>query len=141
VSLAAALANQGATSPPPAPNTEAPTARLGDRVEDVYFPNWGGVFHAVATGQRVDKINGRRAVTVFYDLNGKRVAYTIVAEPALAEPNADVTRVNGIELRTLKINGRTVVTWRRDDHTCVLSGPGVSPHQLQRLAGWSKVDE
>ena len=66
------------------------------------------------------------------------VAYTIVGVPALSQPKASVTRTNGVELRTLKINGRTVVTWRRDGHTCVISGPGVSATDLQRLAAWSE---
>ena len=66
------------------------------------------------------------------------VAYTIVGVPALSQPKASVTQKNGVELRTLKIDGRTVVTWRRDGHTCVISGPGLSATDLQRLAAWSE---
>jgi hypothetical protein len=137
VSLAAALANKGATQPAPTPNPQAPQDRLGNAIQDVYFPNWSRTFHAVATGQRIDTIGGRTAVTVYYRVNGKMVAYTIVGEPALSAPTADVSRLNKVELRTLKVNGHTVVTWRRDDHTCVISGPGVSTHLLQHLAAWS----
>ena len=66
------------------------------------------------------------------------VAYTIVGVPALSQPKASVTQKNGVELRTLKVDGRTVVTWRRDGHTCVISGPGLSATDLQRLAAWSE---
>jgi hypothetical protein len=69
------------------------------------------------------------------------VAYTIVGVPALSQPNATVTQKNGVQLRTLKIDGRTVVTWRRDGHTCVISGPGLSASDLQRLAAWSSPAE
>ena len=43
---------------------------------------------------------------------------------------------NGTELRTLTLNGRQVVTWRRDGDTCVLSGTGVTAAELQKLAAW-----
>jgi hypothetical protein len=44
--------------------------------------------------------------------------------------------LNGVELRTLKLGGRVVVTWRRAGHTCVLSGASVPPGELQQLAAW-----
>jgi hypothetical protein len=76
-------------------------------------------------------------MTVYYDWKGKRIAYTIVAAPALRTPAAQVTHLNGTELRTLKVDGRLVVTWRRAGHTCVLSGAGVPAERLQRLAAWT----
>jgi hypothetical protein len=76
-------------------------------------------------------------VTVYYRWHGKLLAYTIVGAPALSQPSAKVTHLNGINLRTLKLNGRLVVTWRRAGHTCVLSGVGVAPAQLQKLAAWT----
>jgi hypothetical protein len=69
------------------------------------------------------------------------VAYTIVSLPALSQPSANVTQKRGVALRTLSIDGRTVVTWRRDGHTCVISGPGLSTLDLQRLAAWSSPAE
>jgi len=39
-------------------------------------------------------------------------------------------------VRTLILDGRLVVTWRRAGHTCVLSGTAMPAAQLQRLAAW-----
>jgi hypothetical protein len=135
VSQAAGLAALGPVAPASAPDPKTP-AKLGTQVEEVYFPNWATRFGWRAVGQRTDKINGRLAVTVYYSWHGKRLAYTIVGAPALATPAAQVTTVDGTQLRTLPLDGRLVVTWRRAGHTCVLSGPGVSAAELQRLAGW-----
>jgi anti-sigma factor RsiW len=137
VSDAAALATLGATGPAPTPDPAHPKAQLGASVGQVYFPNWSASLGAHAVGARTDVLHGRRAVTVYYDWHGRRVAYTIVAAPALAQPSAHPTWLNGTELRTLKADGRTVVTWRESGDTCVLSGSGVSVAELQKLAAWS----
>ncbi len=136
VSQAAALAVLGSTAPAPADDPTAPGLKLGQAVGDVYFPDWSQRFGWRATGQRIDHINGRVAVTVYYEWHGKRLAYTIVGAPALATPATAARSLNGTQLRTLTMAGRTVVTWRRDNHTCVLSGSGVSGAELQRLAAW-----
>jgi hypothetical protein len=73
-------------------------------------------------------------------LEGRRqVAYTVLAAPALRQPAAVVTRVDGTELRTLRLDGRFVVTWRRAGDTCVLSGADVSASELQELAAWTPI--
>lgn len=136
VSQAAALATLGATRPAPAPDPSGPGIRLNENVENVYFPNWASRLHWRAVGERVDHLQGRNAVTVYYELRGKQIAYTIVAAPALAKPAGVETRLDGTEMRTLTVNGRLVVTWRRSGDTCVLSGNGVSAGELQRLAAW-----
>jgi anti-sigma factor RsiW len=141
VSDAAALASKGANQPAPVPRPGEPSGTIGDGIQDVYFPDWKGHFHAVAVGQRTDGLGGRPAITVYYRWKGKLVAYTIVGMPALSQPNANVTRQNNVTLRTLKIDGRTVVTWRRNGHTCVISGPGLAASDLQRLAAWSSPAE
>src|SRR5437588_11645655 len=141
VSDAAALAIKGANQPAPVPRPDEPSGTIGDGIQDIYFPDWKGHFHAVAVGQRTDGLGGRPAVTVYYRWKGKMVAYTIVGMPALSQPNANVTHKNGVALRTLRIDGRTVVTWRRDGHTCVISGPGLTASDLQRLAAWSSPAE
>jgi len=133
---AAALAGLGAAAPAPAPDSEAPAVKLERNVGNLYFPNWARRFGWHAVGQRVDHINGRVAVTVYYKWRRAIVAYTIVAAPALDQPSARVTRVNGTDLRTLRLGGRLVVTWRRAGHTCVLSGVSVSASDLQHLAAW-----
>jgi hypothetical protein len=64
------------------------------------------------------------------------VAYTILATPVLPEPNKPARHLDGYQLRTLVAHGRTVVTWRRAGHTCVISASGVSVGTLDRLAAW-----
>lgn len=136
IGQAAALAVLGPSAPAPAPDPTAPSVALGRDIEAVYFPNWSTQFGWRAAGQRTDRIDGRSAVTVFYQWHGMRIAYTIVGAPALAQPAAQVTRLGGTELHTLVLRGRLVVTWRRAGHTCVLSGAGVPVSELLRLAAW-----
>lgn len=135
VSQAAALAGLGPAAAAPVTDAGEPQ-KLDTRVENLYFPNWGNSLHWRAVGQRSDRIGGRLAVTVYYSWRGRRVAYTIVGAPALNTPAASVKTLNGTELRTLRLDGRLVVTWRRAGHTCVLSGPGVPATVLQHLAAW-----
>jgi anti-sigma factor RsiW len=137
VSQAAAVALRGAAAPAPGPDPDQPGAKLAQKVGDVYFPDWTRTFRYRAVGQRVDTINGRKAVTVYYERAGERVAYTIIEAPALTQPAAPVTTLNNTELRTLSLGGRQVVTWRRGDHTCVLSATSAVPvSELHRLAAW-----
>ncbi len=131
VSQAAALALRPALAPPPAPDPDDPRAQLGADVQGIYFPNWQSRGFR-ATGQRRDRIDGREATTVFYQWAGRRIGYTIVGSPPLRAPAGKVSWLNGTELRTLAVDGREVVTWRRDGHTCVLSG--ASAGALQRMA-------
>ncbi len=128
---AAALALLPRTAPPPVPDPDHPKLQLGVNEQGVYFPNWQSD-GLVATGQRRDRIRGRGTTTVFYEWSGRRIGYTIVGAPALRTPAAKVTWRNGIELHTLTLDGREVVTWTRKGHTCVLSGAGA--RQLQKLA-------
>jgi anti-sigma factor RsiW len=137
VSDAAALATLGPTQAAPVPDPTGPGARLNQNVGDVYFPNWGSRLDLRAVGQRTDHLGGRTAVTVYYRSGGERIAYTIVSAPALTEPaTAPKTWRDGIEMRTLTVSGRLVVTWRRSGDTCVLSGTGVKAAELQMLAAW-----
>ncbi len=136
VSEAAALALRGPVAAAPAPDPRFPAARLKQDVQDVYFPNWAKAFGWQPTGMRIDNVKGRQATTVYYERHGKRVAYTIVSAPALELPAGSATKLNGTEFRTLAVEGRWVVTWRRNDHTCVLSGEGVSPAMMRTLAAW-----
>jgi hypothetical protein len=137
VSDAAALAARGPMQLAPAPDPANPRGRLYQNVGEVYFPNWSTSFGWRAVGARTDQLQGHQAVTVYYEWHGVRIAYTIVSAPALAQPAAHRTVLNGTELRTLTLNGRLVVTWREDGDTCVLSGSGISAAELQKLAAWS----
>lgn len=139
VSEAAALAARGPSGAAPAADPTAPD-KLQTQIEDVYFPNWSGRFGWRPVGQRIDRVRDRLAVTVYYSWRGRRVAYTIVGAPTLRSPAAPVRTVDGTQLRTLRLNGRLVVTWRRAGHTCVLSAAGVPTAELQRLAAWKTPD-
>jgi anti-sigma factor RsiW len=140
VSQAAGFAALGATHAAPPVDTTDP-AKLGRSVQEVYFPNWPGRFGWRAVGERTDRLDGRTAVTVYYQRRATRIAYTIVGLPALSQPVAQVTYLNGTQLRTLDLDGRLAVTWRRAGHTCVLSGTGVSAGELQGLAAWKVPGE
>jgi anti-sigma factor RsiW len=135
VGQVASLSVLGPSAPAPAPDPSNPV-KLGRNVEDVYFPNWTRL-HWRAVGQRQDQLRGRTTSTVYYQWRGKTLAYSIVSAPALGQPGATMTVRNGITLRTLTVDGRLVVTWRRSGHTCVLSGEGVNVSTLQALAAWT----
>jgi anti-sigma factor RsiW len=78
-----------------------------------------------AVGVRDDEVDGRATRTVFYERDGKRIAYTIVAGPPLdKEPR---------QLRTR--DGRAVIEWVRDGHTCVISGD-IDPALLAKARAW-----
>ncbi|MHB8657359.1 MAG: hypothetical protein ACYC91_05305 [Solirubrobacteraceae bacterium] len=137
LSQAAALGLRGPVSPAPSPDPRAPSARLGAEVQEVYFPNWQRRFGWRAAGSRSDLIGGRRAVTVFYAWRRARLAYSIISAPALAQPHAPMFTLDRIQLRTLELAGRLVVTWRRAGHTCVISAAGVPATVLEHLAASS----
>ena len=112
---------------------------LDQRIGKVVFPNYLAKFGWKATGTRTDEIGGRKTRTVFYEKGGKEIAYTVVAGDALSQPG-DASRATreGITLRALKSDGRTVVTWRRHGQTCVLSSKDVPREELldaRRLEG------
>ncbi len=137
VSAAATIAVRGPTGPGPGPDPHFPMARLQQSVGRVYFPNWAdqGLGWAAA-GQRTDQLRGRRMVTVYYQGHGTQIAYSIVSGSGLPVPAGTVVRKGAERLRTLSVDGRLVVTWRRAGHTCVLSGMGVTADQLEQLAAY-----
>lgn len=136
VAQASVVAARPAQVPAPAPPTDsAALPRL--RAAGLPYPYWDDAFGYRAVGVRYDRISGRLATTVFYARGGARVAYTIVAGAALpaGEPTSS-TVINGVRLRTLSAHGRTVVTWVRAGHTCVLVGSRTTSDTLLRLASW-----
>ncbi|HYH89585.1 MAG TPA: hypothetical protein VEX67_10135 [Solirubrobacteraceae bacterium] len=110
---------------------------LEERIGKVVFPNFLGKFGWKAVGTRTDEIDGRKTRTVFYEKDGKQIAYTVVDGEALAQPDdaARATR-EGTVLRALEADGREVVTWRRNGQTCVLSSKDVPREELLTLAAW-----
>lgn len=133
---AAELAAQPAEAAAPGPVPSEP-ALLDARTEGLAFPNWAEEFGWRATGRREDEIDGRRAVTVFYEKDGRRIGYTILSgDPIDAPDEATTANRDGVTLRGLSADGRVIVTWPRGGHTCVLSGTDVDAGTLLDLAAW-----
>jgi hypothetical protein len=134
VSQAAALALRGPALAAPSPDQSNPKT-LAVSVGTVPFPNYASALDARASGERSDRLSQRRAVTVYYTYTkgSGQVAYTIVDGPPLAWPSGWRAARGFV---ALKVGGRTVVTWRRGGHTCVLSARGVPLRQLLALAAW-----
>jgi hypothetical protein len=125
------------------PPTTAPPPRsdgsklLVTAIDGVAYPYWGDKFAWETSGARRDRLHGREAETVFYDRNGSRIGYTIVAGAALKTPaGARTTVLNGVTLHSFTHDGRTVVTWLRSGHSCVLAAADVPLRVLLGLAAW-----
>jgi hypothetical protein len=68
------------------------------------------------------------------------VSYSIVAGDALDEPEGQDLEAEGTTLR--RIGDEIAVTWRRQGHTCVMSGDAeVSLATVAELAGWKAKGE
>jgi hypothetical protein len=130
---AAALSTAPATAPPPATDG----TRLRASVDGVAFPDWGERFGWHRTGARRDTIDGRFTRTVFYEHMGHRIAYTIVAGPPASVPGgARVAVRNGMRVALRRDGDRTIATFERDGHTCVLAGHVLHESTLVELATW-----
>ena len=122
----------------PAPQAVAGTPQLlRAAVDGVPFPNYRAKFGWAPTGARRDEPSGRHATTVFYEKGGRKIAYTIVGGDALDRPGGLRAQTRGgVTYRTYRDHGRTVVTWQRNGHTCVLSARAARPAELLALADW-----
>jgi len=124
---------------PPAGPAPAAEGKLLDAEQDgVAFPEWGVKFGWKATGIRDGEVDGRDATTVYYEKEGKTLAYTIVGGDALDAPDdAPTITAEGTEVELFRASGgRPAATWERAGHTCILSGAGVPDAKLAELAGW-----
>jgi hypothetical protein len=134
----ASLATGGPVLPAPAEDTSNDKV-LKASMEGVPFPYWGGSFRWEAVGAREDKIEDRDAKTVFYDNpKGVRAAYTILGGDTIDAPSGSQEKTkNGVKLFITENEGRRIVTWTRNGHTCVLSAPLAVPEdKLLELAAW-----
>lgn len=120
---AARLAVRPPVAAAPAVDPQDPKL-LRTAVGDVTFPSWEAYDLAV-TGRRSDEIDGRDAVTVFYeDAGGARIGYTVVDGAALPWPDgAELVRRNGVDVRVLRRDGRVLAFWRARGQTCIISAP------------------
>jgi hypothetical protein len=117
-----------------APAAAAPAPLPG--VDGVRFPDWKEKFGWRAVGVREDRVAGRRAVTVTYENRDRTAVYTIVAGDPLPWPDAEAIVRKGTKFKAVELDGRTVVTWRRNSRTCVLSATDVPRDKLLGLAAW-----
>jgi hypothetical protein len=108
---------------------------LAAQHEGLAFPNWEPEFGWRADGARLDDVEGREAMTVFYEKEGGELAYTIVSGDPLDPPEGQTTTVDGVAFTSFEADGRNAVTWLRDGHTCVLSGDAPTA-TLVELAAW-----
>jgi hypothetical protein len=133
---AADLARLAPTLPAPAKST-AHGDLLAASEAGVPYPYWEDAFAWRATGARSDTLAGRHATTVYYARGAQRIAYSIVSGQPLGGSGGWRTAVrSGVLLRIRQGGGVTVVTWERGEHSCVLSGRGVSAASLEALASW-----
>lgn len=133
---AAGLAALAPTEPAPGRRPEQPTL-LTAEAEGLAYPDWSREFGWNAAGERADRLGDRDATTVYYEKDGGRIAYTIVSGESLGRPpEAVTTSVGGVEFAVARDGERTIVTWLRDGHSCVLSGEDVDRSTLVELAAW-----
>lgn len=128
VADAAQAALRGPTSPPPG---RVDGDALALEVGGVPFPGYAAEHGWRPVGTRTDTVAGRRAVTVTYARDARRVGYTIVDGAPLAIP-ADARRVRyeGVDVAVLDDGQALSVAWTRSGRTCVLSARGT---RLERL--------
>jgi hypothetical protein len=131
------LAARGPTAGPPAPDA-AHHGALASEIDGVRYPDWRAAFGWRESGARTDRLDRRPAMTVYYAGPGRAtVAYSIVGGSPLPEPRAASTASSaGTRYLALTRAGRSIVTWRRAGHTCVISATGVPVSTLLRLAEW-----
>lgn len=136
VAAAATLAGRAPIHPAGAEYDHSQTLRW-PTAGPLTFPDWARRFGYVAVGMRSDGLDGRAATTVFYQRGEDRIAYTIVSGRALSAGVATrASNLTGTRLWSFSANGRGVVTWLRNGHTCVLSGGPSDTRELEQLAAW-----
>ncbi len=141
VNQAATLALRQPTQPPPQESTGR-SAVLQRQVDGISFPYWHHDLGWSTSGARSDTFAGRSASTVFYtgpspSGGTARVGYTILSGDALPLPKAPTVEQHGVRYYVLSDQGATVVTWRRNGHTCILAARGLAPETLLHLAAWA----
>lgn len=160
VVLAIVLSNGGAARPTllqaaglalrpvamPAPGQSSSGAdQLARSVDGVAYPYWQDSLGWRASGMRTDRLDGRSVTTVFYTAEQTAhggpgsVGYAIVsgrALPVSSIGDGQSITAKGIRFFLTSHGGARVLTWRRDDHTCILVSRRVRESTLIRLASW-----
>lgn len=128
LAAAASLALRGPVAAAPGHSADDPPRTIDAQVGNLYFPNFA---HAV--GMRKDRIDGHTAITVYYEPRGQEIAYTILTTPPLTVAGHG-QNVRGTLLHELTLHGRSVVTWTKRGHTCIVSSTTVSTSGLAEYA-------
>ncbi len=130
--VAIALATGDGVPPGVSPRDHA---LLGVAIDRVAFPNWNARGWRTS-GSRIDTLGGQQVETVYYSAEGyERVGYAIVGGAALRVTGARrAATLAGVTYSTIRDGGASVVTWRRDGHTCVLASRHASVSALIALA-------
>ena len=104
------------------------------------FPEWEAKFGWRATGERSDRLDGRRTRTVYYEHTSHRIAYTVVSGPPLELPeHTRRVRRDGLTIalyRDPSHGGHDVAIFERNGHTCVLAGHVMHTSTIVKLAAW-----
>jgi hypothetical protein len=134
---ASTLGLRPATTSAPEENPRAP-GQLAISAEGIAYPYWNRRFGWQTAGVRSDRLGGHMVTTVFYaNASGQRIGYSIVDGHPLGTPSEGRAAIwHGTRFDVLHPAGSTVVTWRRDGHTCILVGSKVSAKTLLTLANW-----
>ena len=135
VATAAALAEKPPTGP--APGMTATPQLLDESVDDVPFPNYAAKFgwNPAGSARTTPRAATRRRSSTRRTASGSATRSSR-ATPSIRPTDARTVTIDGVDLRLFEQDGRNVVTWERDGHTCVLSGEHVSPYELLVLAAW-----
>jgi hypothetical protein len=138
VRSASALALRPATMGAPA-ESRGNGRTLTAAMDGVAFPYWEERFGWRTAGARVDHIAGRPVMTVFYaNGKGQRIGYSIVGGTPPPQLSGPTSWRRGTAYHVLSIDDRYAVAWLRSGRLCVVSGHGVEPATLLRLASWSE---
>jgi hypothetical protein len=123
-----AAARLEATKPAPSSIGGTPP-NLDARVDNLVFPDWKAKFGWEAVGRRDDTLSGRTVTTVVYrNPDGARLGYAVVSGDELdAEPPGREVMREGKRYHVARTDGRTIVTWEQQGHTCVIAAPAVVP--------------
>ena len=123
------LALSAATLPAPSVDPSNPNL-LRISSDGIPFYNWRG-WRPV--GARVDTVDGRRVVTVFYkEPDGTRVGYAIAERPPLE--HADDSEGYAVSYSLGHQGSARLVTWVQNGRTCVIAGRDVNYPTLLHLA-------
>ncbi len=138
VRSASALTLRGATIGAPA-ESHSNGGELTASVDGVAFPYWEERFGWRTVGARADHVGNRPVFTVFYaNGHGQRIGYSIVGGTPPPQLSGPATWRRGTAYHVMSIGDRYAVVWLRSNRLCIVSGHGVHPATLLKLASWSE---